>query len=662
MTQELSSDEQVSVATQVLSRELKNWSLRSPTLVVAALQHLPLGAVFKVVTQAQNSEQEEFLVQTLANLMLSRYATVGRSLEQLETELQELVQNPDPRLLWLVKVLEKIRSIVHTLQRPATGPLTPHHLNYAAIAQVATRMLDTLNLRKLAEALEVAPLSIQELADAGLLPGTDEPPEAFTRSMALPTSPLEEPVPEKDPQHWQAVELLPMPQLRAYLVDFKTIPQAKEQREALLYWLPRLYGMLENWQTGHSEMELARLLTTLEPEVMLRYSAYVLPHKNQVSYLRCLAHILHLSYFMEWPLTQLEQQLNALLEIQEKPVQAILGFVFSQVYSCCTTFYAIQEQALKRLEFQRTYLYHLVTQEWTKNRAIHRYLKDTLNPTWVEHSSPLRPEDWRFIFELLHHGLARSVIRDVYGVFHGSSAFADHIVSPDISKGFGNSPQTVKGLTFLSTPAIANLLASHSQIELEAEDRALQFEQFVEERFRKVVLRNDDHRPILNVSTLKRIELFVAQIYQRGQEDHLNFENMAFHITRECLGGFSHLAAEQFSWLLYDLSHELLLKHQAAGAKEDDALKGIIHATLLLLIEDIYPNRPLEAEKIFFCCWQGLLFSSQDTAYLDWGSFKKVRELQNSLHEQTKRFTDRVMEARRNRYFSGFVELAMPPL
>jgi hypothetical protein len=159
-----------------------------------------------------------------------------------------------------------------------------------------------------------------------------------------------------------------------------------------------------------------------------------------------------------------------------------------------------------------------------QNKLIRNFLRASLTRSDQYTVKNLSPFDWEFVFFILNRGWGQSVMRDVYGVFHGSSVFADHIVLPDTSKGFGQIREPGKGVSLtLATQQISDLLLSHSKLTPETSLRTSHIEQFSQERWRKDVLKKE-LRPTLNAPTLKRVERFVQQVFQRGQSERLALE------------------------------------------------------------------------------------------------------------------------------------------
>ncbi len=361
-------------------------------------------------------------------------------------------------------------------------------------------------------------------------------------------------------------------------------------RDQLFFkYLPPLHDLISTWfeadrvSLSEQRLEWAELCKDLSAEGILLLSSALLPHPHQESYLRHAALLFHLK-LLQLPLTELLHTLRTCFGESHVAVQRILP-AFGYFLSCASySFYGIQTQALKRLSNKTGYLYPLILEEWAKNQRIHHFILDWL-PRKEKHTAKLlASEDWSFIFYILNKTWAQSVMRDVYGVFHGSSAFGNQIIDTDIAKGFGDLTAS-KGKSFLATSQIADLLRQQTRQPAQSspQQREQQYVQYVQDRYRKDVLRKE-LRPNLNASTLKRIERFTQSAMQRGEQSQQGLQTICQCIGCEVFQSFSHLTPDRFRWLGYELTRMLLHLGAPVGVSQSEVeaiLKGLVHAILL---------------------------------------------------------------------------------
>lgn len=627
--------------TEALSQAMRNWNDRSPTIVASMLQSYSIPVLMEIVARTPESPYELELHQALARLALNSYTQQESDLERYRSELWEIMGSNDARLPVLQSFLRAVQEM--TIQQRNH----PSRDKYTALKLLSEEVLLELKNRPLRQyprrkkrvyAVKVARTA--ELPDISQL--TSQPVERLVKSRGKTQTLSELP---------SSINLQAANPHRDFIFDPGRIAAHPDRAAEFLRWLPPIYALLEGWDDEASPLQMADLLQDLSPQQALEYSAWVLPHRKQTTYLRHLGIYLHLRLLQEVPLPHLSEALRRLVTLEDAAIQAVLPAVIYYMYCSSHTFYAIQEHAIRKLGFQRSYLYHLITQEWAKNKVMSTFLRASLPR--AEAARNLSPSDWSFVFYLLNQGQAQSVIRDVYGVFHGSAFFADHIVDPDTSKGFGHLNETGKGVSFtLATQQISDLLRGHKGAS-DASTRQQQFEQYVEERFKKDLQRKEG-RLILNAPTLKRLERFVLQAFQRGESEHMAYETIAGTIARESLQAFATLSPERLSWLAYELSRYILGQVGDAGSNLQEAAKGIIGALLDFLAAELYPRRAREADALSHHLWEGFFFSLMDTAYLDYMAPEALQQLVQQASEQVQRHRDRVLEPARRQFFSQF--------
>ncbi len=385
---------------------------------------------------------------------------------------------------------------------------------------------------------------------------------------------------DKLPPSIQLPPVSPFQGKHEWLCDWESWAVSPPQQELLLRYLPALYEILSEWEQPSEDVSapfaLAELFQNLSAPDILELSAAALPHAHQVNYLRHAALCFHLK-LLQLPLTDLLQTLRRCFGEERAHVQRILPALGYYVSCASYSFYGIQTQALKRLSTKTGYLYPLILEEWAKNQRIRQFMLSWM-PRKEKHAARLlASEDWEFVFYVLNNNWAQSVMRDVYGVFHGSSAFGTQIVDAEAARGFGDLTASA-GKSFLATRQIADLL--RKDVATSPQQQTQQFQQFVEDRYRKDVLRKEV-RPNLNAPTLKRIERFVQTVFQRGEQNQQSLHQVCERIGSEVFRSFSYLTPERFRWLGYELTRMCLRLGAPAGSTETtlaELLGGLVHA------------------------------------------------------------------------------------
>lgn len=632
--------------TDTVTAIASNWDERAPTQLASALSSFSIPTLLEIVSRTPETPAEDELHLALAKMVLARYAKEDGNLEEMRAELWEVLNADDART-------PVLRTFLHHIQDIAAQQLRSHpsRETYRSIRLLADEILLEMRNRPLQPVprRRRRPLAIKlartsELPDISNL--TFEPvdkivsPKRHTNTLsALPDS-----------------IQLPLPRaVREIAVDLEKIPDFYTQAEALMTHLPPLFALLEQWQDEQTPFALAELLHPLSIQEILKYSAYLLPHSHQEFFLRYVSIFLHLKLISTVPLPHLTEALRLLITEPEPAVERILTAIIYYMYCSSHSFFAIQEQALKRLENQQeSYLFHRISQEWTANKLIRNFLRASLTRSDQYTVKNLSPFDWEYVFFILNRGWGQSVMRDVYGVFHGSSVFADHIVLPDTSKGFGQIREPGKGVSFtLATQQISDLLLSHSKLTPESSVRTNQIEQFLQERWRKDVLKKE-LRPTLNAPTLKRVERFVQQIFQRGQSERLALEQVAQLVTREALLGFGYLSLDRLSWFVYEFSGFLWRESEQNPTYLIEICKGMLNALLQVFIQEFWSKREHEAEALLYALWEGWYSSLLDYAGLHLEMPELIEELRELLKEQIPKLRDKYLEPARRQFFEQF--------
>lgn len=515
------------------------WNDRSPTLLVSVLQDTPLGAMLEVLSQLEG--EDEMLYEALATLLLSRYTHEQGDLELYRADLWVVLEAEDARQWPLRQLLSAVLEI--TRQQPRSHP---NYEIYHALGLLSEEVLQELETkvapypRRRRRRYAVSVARTAELPELSALTFEPVDPQARPRRKTGTLTGLP-----------PSINLPARYQTSDWVVNWHELELDAAQSELLLEHLPRLYGLLEHWDDKTSPFELLELLHGHDLPSLLLLSAALLPHRQQSDYLRYLSLLIHLKLLqVEMPL--LTETLRQIFGEASASIRPLLPAVAYYLYCSSHSFYGIQEQALKRLENRPSYLYHLILQEWAQNKRIRSFVR-----TWLSRQEQLAVKllsafDWQVIFFALNRGWARSVVRDVYGMFQGSSAFAQQTVQPDTSKGFGNLRES-SGVSFLATRQISDLLRRQSRTAVDEQTRLQHFEHFVQERFRKDVLRKEQ-RPSLNVPTLKRLERYVVALQQRAEQEGISVQVLSCLGHKEILQAFAYLSPERLEWLSYELT------------------------------------------------------------------------------------------------------------
>lgn len=632
--------------TETVTQIASHWDDRAPTLLASSLSSYSIPTLLEIISRTPETPAEDELHHTLAKMVLARYAKEDGNLHEFRAELWEVVNADDPRIPVLRSFLHQIQDI--TVQQLRTHPSRE---TYRAIRLLVDEVLLELRNRPLQNsprrrrrpyAIKLARTS--ELPDISQL--TFEPvdklvsPKKHTQTLSSLPDSIQLPLPRS---------------VREHLIEVEQIPDFHVLAETLADWLPPLFGLLEHWQDERSPFQLAEMLQGLSIREILRFSSYLMPHSQQEAFLRYISILLHLRFLSDVPLPRLTEELRLLVTGPEPALERILTAIVYYMYCSSHSFFAIQEQALKRLENQRnSYLFHRISQEWSANKLIRNFLRTSLTRSDQYAVKNLSPFDWEYVFFILNRGWARSVMRDIYGVFHGSSVFANQIVLPDTSKGFGHLKETGRGVSLtLATQQISDLLLSHSKLPSESSLRASQMEQFLQERWRKDVLRKEQ-RPNLNAPTLKRIERFVQQIFQRGQADHLQPEYLASLITRETLQAFAYLPADRLPWFLYELTQYLLREAQQDLNLLQEISLGMLAGLLQVFVQELQPKRSHEAGVVLELAWEGWYSSLLDYYGLQLEMPELIEQIRERVQEYWPKLLDKYLEPARRQFFEQF--------
>lgn len=579
------------------------WNERNQMLLASAFQGAGLPVIVEVLSRFQ-AEPPAHVLEASARVILTDYISRPQGLDYYRQDLWALVP-VQPLRASLRSVLNCVLAMAR--QQPRSHPEFESYHALSLMTEEVMGQLDgdvgatsTASRRKRRKTYTVSLAKTAELPDLSALTfesqGASNPRQVDfpvvdrrkgKRSETLKQLPLSIQLPAspaiKNGQEW--------------LLDWEVWqePTALDARLSLprdqffFKYLPPLHDLISTWfeadrvTLSEQRLEWAELCKDLSAEGILLLSSALLPHPHQESYLRHAALLFHLK-LLQLPLTELLHTLRTCFGTDHGAVQRILP-AFGYFLSCASySFYGIQTQALKRLSNKTGYLYPLILEEWAKNQRIHHFILDWL-PRKEKHTAKLlASEDWTFIFYILNKTWAQSVMRDVYGVFHGSSAFGSQIIDTDIARGFGDLTAS-KGKSFLATSQIADLLRqqTHKPVQSSPQQREQQFLQYVQDRYRKDVLRKE-LRPNLNASTLKRIERFTQSAMQRGEQSQQSLQAICQCIGSEVFQSFSHLTPDRFRWLGYELTRMLLSLGAPAGSPQEGVeatLKGLVHAILL---------------------------------------------------------------------------------
>lgn len=579
------------------------WNERHQMLLASAFQGTGLGLVVEVLQRIE-PEAPAHVFDASARVMIADYIARPQGLDYYREDVWALLP-VKPLQRALGSLLRSLLTLAR--QQPRSHPEFEIYHALSLITLEALSQLDdsspgesprrkrrktySVSLAKTAELPDLSSITLQSVDAA--VKQVDFPPvverrkgkrsetlKALPLSLALPASPG-----LKNGQDW-LFQWQDWSETEATGLDSRlTMP-----RETLfLKYLPPLHELISSWHEEDgvtlSEQRLlwAELCKDLSAEGILLLSAALLPHPQQESYLRHSALMFHLK-LLQLPLTELLHTLRLCFGQENAALQRILP-AFGYFLSCASySFYGIQTQAIRRLSNKSGYLYPLILEEWAKNQRIHHFILGWL-PRKEKHTAKLLAnDDWEFIFFVLNKTWAQSVMRDVYGVFHGSSAFGGQIIDTEIARGFGDLSAT-QAKSFLATSQIADLLRQQTRqvTELSPQQREQQFFQYVQDRYRKDVLRKED-RPNLNASTLKRIERFTQSAMQRGEQNKQSLRSIAQCVGCEVFQSFSHLTPDRFRWLGYELTRMVLALGAPVGAPIEavhSVLRGLIHAILL---------------------------------------------------------------------------------
>ncbi|PKL80445.1 MAG: hypothetical protein CVV27_00310 [Candidatus Melainabacteria bacterium HGW-Melainabacteria-1] len=551
-----------------------DWNDRGPMLLASAFQGVSLELMLDVLERLDSDDKG--LYEACATLLLSRYTHDQGDLEIYRADLWAMVKAEGVH--WpLRQMLAAVLDI--TRQQPRSHPNFEIYHALGLISEEVLAELDSrvatyprrrrkryaVNLARTAELPELSSLTFEPVdtrvgprRKTGTLTGL--PP-----SIALPS--------RYTPSEW--------------VVPWHDLELDARQSELLLDQLPPLHALLENWDDTLSPLELVELLHGHDLGDLLLLSAALMPHRQQSAYLRYLSLLIHLKLLsVELPL--LTETLRQIFGEASPMIRPLLPALAYYLYCSSHSFYGIQEQALKRLENRPSYLFQLILQEWAQNKRIRSFVR-----TWLSRQEQLAVKllsayDWEVIFFTLNRGWARSVVRDVYGMFHGSSAFANQIVQPDTSKGFGNLRES-SGVSFLATRQISDLLRRQSRSAVDDQTRLQHFKDFVGERFRKDVLRKEQ-RPSLNVPTLKRLERYVTSLQQRAEQEAIDTRVLSCLGMKEVLTAFAYLTAERLEWLGYELTR-LWLGGFNRPDEIEPCLTGLLQAALEQAEHDLSHRR-----------------------------------------------------------------------
>lgn len=577
------------------------WNERHQMLLASAFQGTGLGLVVEVLQRIE-PEAPAYVIDASARVMIADYIARAQGLDYYREDVWALLP-VKPLQQALGRLLRSLLTLAR--QQPRSHPEFESYHALSLITLEALSQLDdtnqesprrkrrktyTVSLAKTAELPDLSSLTLQNVDAA--VKKVDFPPvierrkgkrsetlKALPLSLALPASPG-----LKNGQDW-LFQWQDWQDEATGLDSRLTLPQ----ETLFLKYLPPLHELISHWHEEDgvtlSEQRLlwAELCKDLSAEGILLLSAALLPHPQQESYLRHSALLFHLK-LLQLPLTELLHTLRLCFGQENAALQRILP-AFGYFLSCASySFYGIQTQALRRLSNKAGYLYPLILEEWAKNQRIHHFILGWL-PRKEKHTAKLLAnEDWEFIFYILNKTWAQSVMRDVYGVFHGSSAFGSQIIDAEVARGFGDLSAS-KAKSFLATSQIADLLRQQTRqiTELSPQQREQQFVQYVQDRYRKDVLRKE-LRPNLNGSTLKRIERFTQSAMQRGEQNQQSLRAIAQCVGCEVFQSFAHLTPDRFRWLGYELTRMVLALGAPIGAPPEAIqaiLRGLIHAILL---------------------------------------------------------------------------------
>lgn len=592
------------------------WNDRSPMLLASVLHGSSLAVMLEVLTRLDS--EDNGLYEAIATMLLSRYTHEEGDLEAYRADLWAMTQGEDGRQWPLRQLLSAVLEI--TRQQPRSHP---NYEIYHAIGLLSEEVMSELesfvapyprrrrrryavNVARTAELPELSALTFEPVDTRVAPAGSKRKTGTLTGlppSIALPV--------RYSSHDW--------------IVPWHDLELDACQSETLLEHLPPLYAILEDWDDKTSPLELIELLHDHDLQTLLLLSAAVMPHRQQSDYLRYLSLLIHLR-LLETELPLLTETLRRMFAEASTAVKPLLPAIAYYLSCSSHSFYGIQEQALKRLENRPGYLYHLILQEWAQNKRIRSFVR-----TWLSRQEQLAVKllsafDWEVIFFTLNKGWGRSVVRDVYGMFHGSSAFAHQIVQPDTSKGFGNLRES-SGVSFLATRQISDLLRRQSRSAVDEQTRLQLFTSFAEERFRKDILRKEQ-RPNLNVPTLKRLERYVISLQQRAEQDDIPAQKVSCIGQAEVLKAFSYLPPERLEWLGYEMTR-LWLASLNGPHELEACLTGLVQATLERAEHDLSHRR--EGHDALLRLFSGMLDGLFDYGLVQQLSGDQLRGLSSLL-------------------------------
>lgn len=536
---EAEAQAEIEVLLASVTQIAESWSDRSPMLLASALQAADLEVILEVL--ARLDSEDKGLYEAIATLLLNRYTHAEGDLHAYRAEIWEMAQGDDGHQWPLRQILAAVLEIAR--QQPRSHP---NYEIYHALGLLSEEVLNELDTRvnafprrrrrryavsvaRTAELPELSSLTFQPVERRAVARGKTGTLKGLPPSIALPT-------------RYATTE---------WVVNWHELELDAVQSELLLEHLPPLYALLENWDNKSSPLELVELMQGHDLGTLLLLSAALMPHRQQNEFLRYLSLLIHLKLLqVELPL--LTETLRGIFGEASALIRPLLPAIAYFLYCSSHSFYGIQQQALKRLETRPSYLYHLILQEWAQNKRIRSFVR-----TWLSRQEQLAVKllsayDWEVIFFAINRGWAKSVVRDVYSMFHGSSAFANQVVQPDTSKGFGNLRES-SGVSFLATRQISDLLRRQSRSAVDDQTRLQHFQAFAEEKFRKDVLRKEQ-RPSLNVPTLKRLERYVIALQQRAEQEGMPPQTVSALGMKEILQAFSYLGLERLEWLGYEMT------------------------------------------------------------------------------------------------------------
>lgn len=566
---------------------LDSWNERSPTQLASAISDASLSMIVDVLSEVEIPENADVFT-AIATTLLPRYASEDGDVEEFRSEIWTMAQDSSLPGWTLRSLMQAIFDIAQ--QQPRRHP---SYMTYRMIGAMTAEVLHELgnnvtpytprrkrrraavSLARTADLPELSSLTLQPLDEKPVARGRTGTLTGLPNSIHLPT--------QYRPPEW--------------IVNWDELPEDPHLRQTLLEKLPGVYALLETWEEQQTPFALAAELRKEEIPTLLQISGALLPHTQQVEYLRYLSLLLHLKLLQD-PLPQLNEHLRQLFSEPDERVEPLLNAIAYYLYCSSHSFYGIQEQALKRLDIRNGYFYHLVLEEWSKNKRLRSFMRTWLSRKEQSAVKLLSSFDWEYIFYILNQGWARSVIRDVYGIFHGSSAFANQIVLPDTSKGFGNL-RASSGVSFLATRQISDLLHKQRRSANSGDDNARyqQFESFVTERFRKDVLRKEQ-RPTLNAPTLKRLERYVNSLWTRAQQQGVELQVASRLGTREILQAFAYLRPERLDWLGYELTR--LWLSEAPDAETIEIVLAGLFAAILDGTERVLSHRRKVSDVLHF--------------------------------------------------------------